>query len=80
MLACLILSLTLAQPLQVVLLSEPNPMELSVEMKQFLDRKVDRGLPQMERLQALVAAVFQDSELNFTYAAESRTAIETFAK
>jgi tetratricopeptide (TPR) repeat protein len=78
MLACLLLSLTLVQPLQAILPTDQDPIKLSPEMKQFLDKKVDRGLPQMERLQSLVAAVFRDAELNFKYSADSRTAIETF--
>jgi transglutaminase-like putative cysteine protease len=77
-LASLTLSLSLVHPIQDTPPAVPNPMDLNLEMKQFLDKKVDRGLMPMERLQALVSAVFQDSELKFTYAPETRTAIETF--
>jgi tetratricopeptide (TPR) repeat protein len=77
-LACLMLSLSLVHPMQATPPAAPNPMDLSREMKLFLDRKVDQGLMPTERLQALVSAVFHDSELNFTYAPETRTAIETF--
>ncbi len=55
-----------------------NPISLSPEMKQFLDSKVERGLPPMQRLQSLLAAVFQSDELNFSYAPVSHTASETF--
>ena len=78
MLASLILSLALVHPQAVAVQVEQNPLLISPEIKQFLDKKVDRNLPPMERLQALVAAVFQDSELKFTYSPESRTAIQTF--
>ena len=78
MLACLLLSLSLAHPIGAALQTDLNPLDLNLEMKQFLDKKVDRGLPPMERLQSLVSAVFRDSELSFTYAPETRSAIETF--
>jgi len=79
MLSHMLLALLLAQSMPAGVLKGQNPMELSQEMVQFLDRKVDRGLPPLERLQALVTAVFQDPELNFTYAPVNRTAMETFA-
>ncbi len=59
-------------------LPEQGPMYIGPEIKQFLDQKVDRSLPELERLQALVAAVFHSSDLRFVYAPETRTAEETF--
>lgn len=76
MLAPMILSLALLQSVPPP--AEINPAELSPEAKQFLDSNVDRNLPQMERLQALVTAVFHSSELHFVYAPATRTAVETF--
>jgi Flp pilus assembly protein TadD len=76
MLAFLILSLALIQavPPKVDL----TPLELSPEVELFLHQKVDQSLPEMERLQALVSAVFQSNELHFVYAPVTRTALETF--
>jgi tetratricopeptide (TPR) repeat protein len=78
MLASLLLTLALTQPPQAVLPPDQNPLELSQEMKVFLDTRVDRALPQMERLRALVEVVFHDRQLGFTYAPVTRSAIETF--
>jgi len=78
MFAHLLFGLLLASPQAAADLPVQNPMELNTEMRAFLDTKVDRGLAQMERLQALVTAVFQDPQLNFTYSPETRTSIETF--
>jgi tetratricopeptide (TPR) repeat protein len=55
-----------------------NPIELSPEMKKFVDVHVNRGLPLIPRLQALVSAVFEKNELHFSYSSESRSAVETF--
>jgi transglutaminase-like putative cysteine protease len=78
MFAHLLLSLMLLQSSQIPMPLDQNPMTLSEEMKQFLDRRVDRNLPQMERLQALVSAVFHSKELSFSYVPATRTAIETY--
>ena len=77
-LSCLLLFPAGQDSLQKDSLQMVNPMQMSPEMKQFLDTNVDRGLPPMERLRSLVSAVFQSHELNFSYAPVSRTAIETF--
>jgi Flp pilus assembly protein TadD len=78
MLYHLVLGLCLVRPQVAPALPEPGPMELSPEIRQFLDQKVDRNLPQMERLQALVSAVFRSNDLHFVYHAATRTAAETF--
>ncbi len=59
--------------------SAANPLELTPEVRSFVDYKVDRTLLPMPRLEALVTAVFQDSALGFGYAPETRSAAETFA-
>jgi Flp pilus assembly protein TadD len=80
MIACLLLSLSLLRPIWAAVPQDQNPMDLSPEIRQFLDKKVDRSLPQMERLQALVSAVFRSNELSFTYAPATRTVIETYTQ
>jgi Flp pilus assembly protein TadD len=80
MFARLLLGLLLIQPIGLAAQSEQNPLDLSPEIKEFLDKKVGRGLPPMECLQALVSAVFQENELNFQYAPVTRSAAETFAE
>ena len=55
-----------------------NLLELTPEIRSFVDQKVDRTLLPMPRLEALVTAVFQDSALGFGYAPETRSAAETF--
>jgi Flp pilus assembly protein TadD len=78
MLAPLLVGMLLLQSPRVLLPPDQNPMTLNEEMKQFLDRKVDRNLPQMDRLQALVSAVFHSNELSFSYVPATRAAIDTF--
>jgi tetratricopeptide (TPR) repeat protein len=73
-----LIALLLACPLPTDASRNVNPMEMSPEMKQFVSTKVDSGLTPMHRLQALVTAIFQNKELNFTYSAISRSATETF--
>ncbi len=80
MIACVLLSLSLLRPVWAAAAQDQSPMDLSSEIQQFLDAKVDRGLPQMERLQALVSAVFRSTELSFTYAPVTRTANETYTE
>lgn len=78
MLASLLVGLILAQAQAGPAVPEGNPLALSPEIQAFLDQKVDRGLAEKERLEALVRAVFQDESLKFSYAPETRTATETF--
>ena len=78
MLACLLVTLVLMQP-QDTALSVSDPLALSAEMREFLDKNIDRFLPALERLQALDDVVFRNNALNFKYAEETRTASETFA-
>ncbi len=78
MITCLLLSLALLRPLAAEIPQNQNPMELNPEIRQFLDQKVDRYLPQMERLRTLVSTVFQSNELNFVYVPATRTVIETY--
>ena len=78
MLAGMLLCLYLVCPAADDAFQNASPLDLSPEMKQFLDEKIERGLPPMQRLQSLVAMVFQSNELHFSYAPISRTAIETF--
>jgi tetratricopeptide (TPR) repeat protein len=76
--ACVLLSLYLLSAQGTALPPENNPMELSPEMQAFLDKRVDRRLEAMQRLESLVSAVFHDNDLNFIYSGDTRTAIETF--
>ncbi len=80
MFSYLLLTLCLAVPAAQDLAPDQAPLALNAEMKHFLDQNVDRGLHDMERLQALVNAVFQSRDLSFTYSGETRTATETFQK
>ena len=77
MLAHLLLGWFLWAP-QAGTLPDTNPLAMSPEMRAFLDTRVDRGLPPYQRLEALVSAVFQDPQLNFSYSTETQTATETF--
>ena len=78
MLASLLVGLLLAQAPVGLPALDANPLALSPEIQAFLDQKVNTGLADRERLEALVQAVFQDESLRFNYAPETRTAIETF--
>ncbi len=78
MFPCLLLTLCLALPLGQDPVSDQDPLALNTEMQIFLDQHVDRGLPEMDRLQSLANAVFQGRDLSFTYSNETRTAIGTF--
>lgn len=78
MAAVLLLNLLLILPIPNNDRLNANPIELSPEMKQFLDENVERGLPPLQRLNSLVKAVFQNEKLKFSYVPESRTAMETF--
>jgi tetratricopeptide (TPR) repeat protein len=78
MIAGALMTLLLASPIPTDASLNPNPMEISPEMKQFVSTRVDSGLMPMQRLQLLVTAIFQDKELNFTYSPLSRSAIQTF--
>ncbi len=57
-----------------------NPLQISDEMKQFLDTHINRGLDPLVQLQSLVRIVFHENALNFTYVPKTRTAIETFSQ
>jgi tetratricopeptide (TPR) repeat protein len=59
---------------------DQNPMDLNPEIREFLDKRVDRGQPELERLQALVNTIFRGRALNFTYAPMTRTVIETYTE
>jgi len=78
MLLSILLALTLWQSQGVPEAGALQPLELNADTKLFLDEKVDRGLPAMLRLEALVEAVFRDRALGFTYAPATRTPVETF--
>jgi Flp pilus assembly protein TadD len=79
MFAYLLVGLFLVQPQAALSPSNPNPLEISPEIRLYLDKKVHRDDPPMLRLQELVSTVFQDSDLRFTYSMETRNAIETFS-
>ena len=79
MFAYLLVGLFLAQPQAALSPSDPNPLEISPEIRLYLDTKVQRDDPPMLRLQALVSTVFQNSDLRFTYSTETRNAMDTFA-
>lgn len=75
-----LLSLFLAASLPQGVRRPPlDPLVVSPAMEQFLETKVHRELPEMQRLQSLMNAVFGTSGLEFAYAPVSRTAGETFA-
>jgi len=78
MLACILIGLFLVQPQAALDLPTPNPLDISPEIRSYLDVKVHRNDPPMLRLQELVSTVFQDRDLNFSYSVETRSAIETF--
>jgi Flp pilus assembly protein TadD len=75
MLASLVLAVAM---IQGSALPSTEPLEMTADMRAFVEKKVDRGLPQLERLKALDMAIFQDRELQFNYSVETRTASETF--
>jgi tetratricopeptide (TPR) repeat protein len=79
MFAYLLVGWFLAQPQVVSNLTAPNPLDISPEIRSYLDDKVPRNDPPMLRLQELVSTVFQDRDLNFSYSLETRSAIETFS-
>jgi tetratricopeptide (TPR) repeat protein len=78
MLPGVLLTLILALPISGEDARNVNPLELNPEMKQFIKTKAERGLPPLQRLHSLVAAVFQSNDLHFSYAPVTRTAAETF--
>lgn len=78
MLASMVLSLLLTIPPPGIDLQNVNPIEMSPEMKTFVDNHVNRGLSPSDRLHALTTAIFQGNDLHFSFFPESRTARETF--
>ncbi len=60
--------------------TDEDPLKINDEMKEFLDRNIDRSADSVEQLRTLVRKVFQQNALSFTYVPETRTAIETFTK
>jgi len=79
MYSCLLIGWLLVQPQVSFNPSAPNPLDISPEIRSYLDNKVHRNDAPMLRLQELVSTVFQDRDLNFTYSLETRNAIETFS-
>jgi tetratricopeptide (TPR) repeat protein len=78
MVAGVLLSFLLAFPALQVTGQNENPLELNPAIRHFLDTRVEKDLPPMQRLESLANAVFRDRELGFSYSSASRTAIETF--
>jgi Flp pilus assembly protein TadD len=78
MLASVLLSILLLNPMSGDDLQNVNPIEMSPEMKAFVDNHVNRGISPSDRLHALTAAIFQGNDLHFSFFPESRTAGETF--
>jgi tetratricopeptide (TPR) repeat protein len=78
MLASVLLCLLLASPAQDSSSLREDPLDMDPAMEQFIADKVGFGLLPTQRLRLLVDAIFQNKELNFSYASISRSASETF--
>ena len=74
----IILALWLSLAGEAAILPEEDPLQVSEEMKQFLDSKISRSGDSMVRLQDLVQQVFRENALGFSYEPHTRTAAETF--
>ncbi|UCF37646.1 MAG: tetratricopeptide repeat protein [Acidobacteriota bacterium] len=59
-------------------IAEANPLHITPEMQSFFEERVPRTLPPIERLQALVDAMFDEEGLGFRYENATRSAAETF--
>jgi len=57
-----------------------DPLEMNQEMVDFLDERINHHAPEMARLEMLVSAVFRNDALGFTYAPETKTALQTFTE
>ena len=76
----------LALPFLVVMLAAPstepvtvgNPLYLPDDMVEFFDSNVDRGLPELQRLEAIIHTIFSEKGLNFKYEDVTRTAEGVF--
>ncbi len=55
-----------------------NPFAVNEEIRQFLDKNINRGTDSLQQLQTLVHLVFEKNTLHFTYQPVTRTAVETF--
>jgi tetratricopeptide (TPR) repeat protein len=77
MFASVLLGILLAFPAPDDSAMRENPLAMDPAMREFA-HKVGFGLLPMQRLQALVDAIFQNKELNFSYAPISRSAGDTF--
>ncbi len=80
MLAALFFTLCLSTAGNPQVPADDDPFRVSEEMKQFLETHIDRSADALLKLQTLVRVVFEENALNFTYVAETRTAVDTFNK
>jgi Flp pilus assembly protein TadD len=55
-----------------------SPLYLPDDMIQFFDSRVDRGLPEFQRLEGIINTIFSEKGLNFTYQDVTRTAEGVF--
>jgi Flp pilus assembly protein TadD len=76
----IILALWLSLAGEAVIPPDEDPLQVSEEMKQFLDSKISRSGDSMVRLQDLVQQVFRENALNFSYEPHTRTAAETYSQ
>jgi tetratricopeptide (TPR) repeat protein len=62
-------------------LPEEDPLAISEEMEQFLDKEIwSRSTGSMNLLNSLVSLVFDKGAVNFSYISETKTSIETFSE
>ncbi len=78
MITTLFLALYLGQVGSLPAAPADDPLQISDEMKKFLDTHIDRSSDILSQLHTLVRVVFQENALNFTYVSKTRTAIETY--
>jgi tetratricopeptide (TPR) repeat protein len=79
MAAILLLTFCLSMARGSAVVPDDNPLQITEEMKKFLDENIDRSNSSLEQLRTLVRVVFQDNALNFKYVPQTRTAATTFA-
>lgn len=76
----------LALPFLIAMLAAPSvdpagvgdPLYLPDDMVQFFDSRVERGLPELQRLEGIIDTIFSDKGLSFRYQDVTRTAEGVF--
>ncbi len=76
----------LALPFLIAMFSMPStapvaadsPLYLPDDMVEFFEARVDRRVPELQRLEGIIKAIFGDDGLNFTYEDVTRTAEGVF--